>query len=93
MSLKHRLANFLIMYRSTPHSVTGRTPAKLLFGRPIRTKFSLLRPNLRKTVEERQRQQRKGHDFPRMKEQSFEQGKKLLYGTSREVRRNGCRES
>ncbi|XP_062506908.1 uncharacterized protein K02A2.6-like [Corticium candelabrum] len=61
------------MYRSTP----GRTPAELMFGRPIRTKFSLLRPNLRKTVEERQRQQRKGHDSPRMKERSFEQGEKV----------------
>lgn len=27
--LSHRLANFLLVYRSTPHTVTGRTPAEL----------------------------------------------------------------
>ena len=31
--------NFLMMYRSTPHSTTGVSPAELLFGRRIRTKL------------------------------------------------------
>ena len=31
--------NFLMMYRSTPHTTTGVSPAELLFGRRIRTKL------------------------------------------------------
>lgn len=34
LSLSHRLANFLHMYRSTPHTVTGLTPAELFFETP-----------------------------------------------------------
>ena len=30
---------FLLAYRSTPHTVTGVSPAKLLFGREVRTKI------------------------------------------------------
>ena len=32
-----------MMYRSTPHSTTGVSPAELLFGRQIRTKLPQLR--------------------------------------------------
>ena len=35
---RHELLKFLIAYRSTPHSTTGASPAKLLYGREIRTK-------------------------------------------------------
>ena len=31
--------NFSMMYRSTPHSITGVSPAELLFRRRIRTKL------------------------------------------------------
>ena len=34
--------DFLMMYRSTPHSTTGVSPAELLFGRKIRTKLPRL---------------------------------------------------
>ena len=34
--------DFLMMYRSTPHSITGVSPAELLFGRKIRTKLPQL---------------------------------------------------
>ena len=78
------------MYGSTPYSVTGRTPAELMFGRPIRTKFSLLRPNLRKIVEERQRQQRKGHDSQQLEVQSFEQGLKVAIRNRQRDQENGC---
>ena len=36
---KHDIDDYLVMYRSTPHSTTGRSPAELLFGRKIRTKL------------------------------------------------------
>lgn len=54
LSLKHKLANFLIMYRSTPHSVTGKTPSELFLKRHIRTRFTLLKPDLAKSVQEKQ---------------------------------------
>jgi hypothetical protein len=50
MSMKHRLANFLIKYRTTPQSVTGRTPAELMVKRQLRTRLSLIKPNLAQVV-------------------------------------------
>ena len=34
---RSEMDDFLLMYRSTPHSTTGVSPAELLFGRRIRT--------------------------------------------------------
>lgn len=36
---------FLFDYRSTVHKTTGQSPAKLMLGRELRCRFSLLRPN------------------------------------------------
>lgn len=38
--LKTELQTYLKMYRSTPHSTTGVSPAELLFGRKLRTKLT-----------------------------------------------------
>ena len=62
MSLQHRLANFLLMYRSTPHSVAGVSPAELFLKRQLRTRFSLLKPSLARTVEEKQLKQKINHN-------------------------------
>ena len=62
LTLQHRLANFLLMYRSTPHAVTGVSPAELFLRRQLRTRFSLLKPSLARTVEEKQLQQKVHHD-------------------------------
>lgn len=40
------LNRFLIDFRNTPHCTTGESPAKLLFGRELKTRFSLLKPPL-----------------------------------------------
>jgi len=53
-SISWKLANFLLAYRSTPHALTGETPAVLLMGRNIRTRLDILKPNLRKRVEDKQ---------------------------------------
>ena len=37
------LNNFLFDYRNTPHVTTGKSPACLLFGRSLRTRFSLMK--------------------------------------------------
>ena len=60
-SLNHRLANFLLLYRSTPHT-TGRSPAELFLKCQPRTRFSCLKPLLAQTVEDKQEIQRQQHD-------------------------------
>ena len=44
--LELRLQQFLLCYRVTPQSTTGRSPSELLYRRQIRTKLEQLRPNL-----------------------------------------------
>lgn len=44
LSIPEAIRKFLLDYRSTPHAVTGRTPASLALGHELRTRFSLLRP-------------------------------------------------
>ena len=36
---KDELLTHFMMYRSTPHTVTGVNPSKMLYGRTIRTKL------------------------------------------------------
>ncbi|CAG9135829.1 unnamed protein product [Plutella xylostella] len=70
------LDRYLLMYRSTPHSATGRSPAELLLGRELRTPLHLLRPSLADAVRERQRKQvelRGGHL------RSFEIGDNVMF--------------
>ena len=61
-SLQTRLQRFLLSYRSTPHSTTGQSPAELLFGRPLRTRLDLCKPNLRQTVELKQHNWKSAYD-------------------------------
>ena len=42
-----RIANFLLAYRTTPSTVTGRTPSELFLGRLIRTRLEMLKPEMR----------------------------------------------
>ncbi len=39
---RKEMQKFLLGYRSTPHTTTGVSPAKLLFGREIRSKISAI---------------------------------------------------
>ena len=45
-SMKHRLADFLLRYRTTQHRTTGAAPAELLMRRHLRTRLSLVKPDL-----------------------------------------------
>ena len=60
--VSHRLAEFLLAYRSTPHSTTSRSPSELFIGRKVRTRLDLILPNCQSQVLQRQAQQKKDHD-------------------------------
>ena len=77
LSIHHKLANFLITYRNTPQATTGRTPAELFLKRQPRTRFSLLKPNLATTVEDKQGKQRMFHDKGRVKERTLKVNQKV----------------
>ena len=62
MTIKHRLANFLIKCHSTPHSVTGRTPTDLMVKRQLQTRLTLIKPSLEQVVERKQLKQKFYHD-------------------------------
>ncbi|XP_062715677.1 uncharacterized protein K02A2.6-like [Aedes albopictus] len=50
-TLEEALCTFLQVYRSTPtNDLEGRSPAEIMFGRPIRTIQSMLRPSERGTA-------------------------------------------
>ena len=40
----------LFEYRASPHATTSRSPSQLFLGRPLRTRFDLLRPNVSSQV-------------------------------------------
>ncbi len=61
LSLSHRLANFLLSYRTAPHA-TQQTPCSLFLGRAVRTRLDLLRPNLEDRVLAKQAVQKDQHD-------------------------------
>ncbi|XP_061177726.1 uncharacterized protein K02A2.6-like [Saccostrea echinata] len=49
-SMQQKLSTFLFKYRTTPHSLTNETPAKLLMARNLRTRLDMIKPNLNDTV-------------------------------------------
>lgn len=52
----------LLTYRSTEHPTTGRTPASLFLGRELRTRLTLVRPNVEEKVMDSQDKQKATHD-------------------------------
>ena len=77
LSFQHRLANFLLMYRSTPHTTTGVSPATLFLGRNLRTRLDLIRPDIEQRVCEKQSQQKKDHD-KWVKVRTFDVGERVM---------------
>ncbi|XP_065204117.1 uncharacterized protein K02A2.6-like [Planococcus citri] len=49
-----RLQELLFVYRTTEHNTTGRTPAEMFLGRKLNTVLDLLRPCVRKDINQRQ---------------------------------------
>ena len=77
ISLTHRISNFLLRYRTTPHSTTNQTPSNMFLGREIRTRVDLIRPCPEKVVQKKQEQQIQHHDI-HAKERTFEVGQRVM---------------
>ena len=61
-SLNHCLTQFLLRYRSTPHSTTNVAPSELFLGHNLHTLFDLLKPDIEKQVLSKQADQKEYHD-------------------------------
>ncbi|XP_052782889.1 uncharacterized protein K02A2.6-like [Mya arenaria] len=61
--LQQTLDRFLLTYRSTEHSTTGSTPSSLFLGRELRTRVSLVRPDFKVKVMNKQSDQKVSHDI------------------------------
>ena len=61
-SVDIKLACFLLSYRITPQSTTGKSPAQLRWGRSLRSYLDLLRPDVATRVHLAQSRQKKQHD-------------------------------
>lgn len=61
-TLSHRLSDFLLTYRSTPHATTSRTPASLFLNRQLRTRLSFIQPHVSNHVTSKQASQITNHD-------------------------------
>lgn len=57
-SLNERLQSFLLADRTSTKRSTGKTPSQMMFGRNIRTKIDLLRPDVNSKMEMEQLKQR-----------------------------------
>lgn len=79
-----RLADFLLTYRSTPHTVTKQAPSELFMKRILRTRLSLVKPNLASAVEEKQRQQIKYHDKKGVKSRELRVNQSVLVRNHRD---------
>ena len=61
-SMQQKLDNFLLTYRTTPQTTTQCTPSSLFYKRDMRTRFTLLRPDLQSEIEDKQSKQQYYHD-------------------------------
>ena len=63
VTVHQRLMNFLLVYRTTPHTTTGMAPCVLFLNRDLRTRFHLLRPDISGYVTSQQAKQKAHHDL------------------------------
>ena len=78
-----KLMDFLLSYRSTPHSTTNTAPCLLFLQRPLRTTLDLLRPDLADAVLQGQSAQKRSHD-QHSRRREFFIGERVLVRNLRE---------
>jgi len=78
LTTKQKLDNFLLTYRTIPHTITGRTPAELFLKREVRTRFSLLKPDLNRRVMEKQETQMRNQATPSTTLREFHEKEDVL---------------
>uniref|UniRef100_A0A8C4NG03 Gypsy retrotransposon integrase-like protein 1 n=1 Tax=Eptatretus burgeri TaxID=7764 RepID=A0A8C4NG03_EPTBU len=61
-ALQTCLSRVLLGYRSRPHTVTGVSPAKLLMKRELKTRLSLVHPDISEAVDNKRQGQKYDHD-------------------------------
>ena len=76
-TLSTKLMRFLLSYRTTPNATTGVSPAELLFGRTLRTRLNLLRPDISTKVQDKQASQKQHHD-KKSRDRHFQVGQSVL---------------
>ena len=62
-SCEHKIASFLLFYRTTPHCTTNRTPSELLMGRRIKTRLDAVTPNLGNKIQRKSAGGRKNREI------------------------------
>ncbi|XP_054260272.1 uncharacterized protein K02A2.6-like [Macrosteles quadrilineatus] len=83
VTLQHKLDNFLFVYRNTPSTVTGLSPAELFLQWKPRTKLTLLKPNLLSVIDKKKEQQRSAANSIRGGARHFGKGDKVCVKTVR----------
>ena len=76
-TVQDRIARLLFHYRITPHTTTGLSPSEMLFGRKLRSRLDLLKPNLQQNVQEKQLKQKKDRDR-RCRPRHLEEGESVF---------------
>lgn len=82
-TLHQRLSDFLLAYRNTPNSVTGRTPAELFLKRQPRVKLSLLKPSFVQDMRSRQNRDATHRNEGRGRDLQMEVGDPVFVKTTR----------
>ena len=63
VSFERALASFLLQYQTTLHATTGVFPSSLFFGRSLRIRLDLLKPQVAARVRSKQADQKSFHDL------------------------------
>ncbi|XP_060074282.1 uncharacterized protein K02A2.6-like [Ylistrum balloti] len=82
-SIQKRLANFLLAYRNSKHMTTNESPAKLFMGRNLPSRLDLIKPDVRRRVNE---QQWKQESKRRVLCRSFSVGEKVAVRDYRDTK-------
>ncbi len=60
--INHRLSRFLVSYRSTSNEPKGNSPAQIIFKRPTKTRFNMLKPGLHNRIQVKHHHMKKRDD-------------------------------